>query len=85
MTLILANIIFSWQMLCGHIVQDDPYQHAQLSTEQLVDTYFLFKNQKVSTKTLVDEMTLRLNDSGLSDDDREILTKTLENERFLIN
>ncbi len=63
-----------------HLIADDPYEYEDDSIEQLVSAYFYFYNQGYRSKMLIKEMHKRLA-LELSDADREILTKTLGNDR----
>lgn len=63
-----------------HLVAADPYQYEHLTVDQLVSVYWRFRQTGHHSVVLLDEMKRRL-DEGLSIDDREILTKTLANER----
>lgn len=61
------------------LVADDPYQYERLSAQQLITTYFNFKNAGDHSDALINEMRKRLR-LELSYEDRETLSKTLANE-----
>lgn len=58
---------------------DDPYQYSEKSIDDLVKIWFIFKNQNYYAPVLEKEIRLRLENPDLSDEDREVLTKTLAN------
>ena len=70
-----------WSDFCEHhLIADDPWQYRDLNVDQLVNTYHRYRRDGVNTRVLVYEVRVRLA-GNLSADDREILSKTLANER----
>ncbi len=69
-----------WKNFCEkHLVQNDPYQYRELSVDQLVIAYFAFKNTEYLSEPLINEIKMRIQNPSLPRDDREILTKLLNN------
>lgn len=69
-----------WGNFCEeYLVAEDPYQYEALTVDQLVGVYWRFKNEGHKSKALVQEMKIRLLNPDLSYEDREILTKTMNN------
>lgn len=69
-----------WKDFCErHLIAEDPYQYLDLSVDQLVDTYHRLKNQGIESRAIVDTIRWRAKQTT-SDEDREILTKTIAEE-----
>ena len=63
------------------IVGDAPYQYETYTTDELVGAYFRYQQDRTHVQTVIAEMRKRLG-WDLTDEDREILTKTLNNEEY---
>ncbi len=88
MALLLALQLFSssahaswWSNFCEkYLISDEPDQYRDCTVDQLVGVYWMFRNHGDRSRPLMAEMWKRLSSDGLSDEDREILVKTLNNE-----
>ncbi len=63
-----------------HLIAHEPGQYRDATVDQLVGVYWMFKNQGHRSEPLLGEIWERLEGDDLSDEDREILVKTLGNE-----
>ncbi len=63
-----------------HLISHEPDQYRDCTVDQLVGVYWMFKNQGYRSTPLLSEIWERLDGDDLSDEDREILVKTLGNE-----
>lgn len=59
-----------------HLIADDTYQYDNFTVDQLIVLYFSAKSQ-----ALIREMQMRAAQENTSRDDKEILLKTLANEK----
>lgn len=79
--MILPAALLHSLKVCQHsLIQEDPYQWQASSIDTLVDWYWLLKNQGKQSPALINEMKYRITQPTTSEDDREILQKTLANE-----
>lgn len=70
-----------WKDFCErHLIAENPYQYMDLSVDQLVDAYHRHKNQGLKSTALIDTIRWRAKQTT-SDEDREILTKTIAGEK----
>jgi len=79
--MILVFIVAALVNCEGFLIGEDPYQFEHLTTEQLVRVYWLNKNQNFHSNALLNEIQKRMKGGELSHEEREILSKTLANER----
>jgi hypothetical protein len=66
---------------CSSLVADDPYQYEDASVDMLVRLYYRFKSEGYQSPALISEMKFRLTMPGLSAEDRELLEKTLKEDK----
>ncbi len=70
-----------WSNFCEkYLISDEPNQYADCTVDQLVGVYWMFRNHGDRSGPLMAEMWKRVASDNLSDEDREILVKTLGNE-----
>lgn len=62
-----------------YLIAEDPWQFRDMNTDRLVRSWLSHVQHNLDLKVIEMEILYRINHTSMTRDDREILSKTLEN------